>query len=469
MLTVLGHHIFINDIKLALWHATIFLLAFLIPVVAGAIAGQSAPDPYITDSFRLLASSVIFVAMLSISTLAFGVDSRSLESKDRAFPLRLGLGLLAGGQGIHLIGSAIPNLQVAPGLVLSSLALAFLAVLATRRLAAKLLALGSAPRRVLIVGTGKSAADIQEVLTRSQARYDCVGAYQSEPAPPQLGNSHGRIFDASKPLCDVVSDQNVQEIVVALDDRRGALPISALLSVKLKGVEVTDLVSFYERECFTIKFDKLHPSWIIFSNDFRLGRARRQAKRLFDLLASVTMLVLTAPLMLFVCVASLVESRGRYPVFYNQERVGCGGRPFQLHKFRSMVPNAEADGRARWAGAEDDRVTPLGKILRRYRIDELPQLFDILKGDMSLVGPRPERPEFVNALAREIPYYNERHCVPPGLTGWAQLMYPYGASIEDAKRKLEYDLYYVKHTSVVRDFFILLRTVEVVVSGQGVR
>ena len=199
----------------------------------------------------------------------------------------------------------------------------------------------------------------------------------------------------SKTLGDLATEHRVDEIVVALDDRRGALPIDDLLKAKLSGVQVTDLVAFYERECSTIKFEQMHPSWIVFSSDFRLGTGRRIAKRSFDVTAALVVLIRPRPLLLLVVLASLIESRGRDPVLYHQERVGYGGRPFRLHKFRSMAVNAESDGKARWARDGDDRVTPLGRILRRYRLDELPQLFNILAGDMSLVGPRPERPEFV--------------------------------------------------------------------------
>ncbi len=307
-------------------------------------------------------------------------------------------------------------------------------------------------------------------MTRTKpARYELVGYYQTGSSSPAFACNTKDLLDTTRSLDNLAGEHHVDEIVVALDDRRGALPIDDLMKAKLNGIQVTDLVAFYERECSTIKFEQMQPSWIVFSSDFRLGPGRRIAKRAFDLTAALVVLVATAPLLLIVVLASLVESRGRDPVLYHQDRVGYGGRIFRLHKFRSMSVNAESDGQAHWARPDDNRVTPLGRILRRYRLDELPQLFNVLGGDMSLVGPRPERPEFVQSLTASIPYYGERHCVKPGLAGWAQLMYPYGASIEDAKRKLEYDLYYIKHTGVVWDLVILMRTVEVVLLGKGVR
>jgi sugar transferase (PEP-CTERM system associated) len=354
--------------------------------------------------------------------------------------------------------------------LLLSLALAFGGTLATRRLSQWLVGVGSQPRRTIIVGAGESAQLVQNLMSHVQPlRYEIVGCYPTGPAAHAVTSHQRGLLDGKRSLIDLARENRVVEIVVALDDRRGALPIDDLLKAKLSGIQVTDLVAFYERECYTVKFEKMYPSWIVFSSDFQLGPGRRIAKRVFDVAAALTLLALSAPLLFLVAVMSLVESRGRDPVLYHQERVGYGGRTFRLHKFRSMTVNAEGDGQARWASADDVRVTPLGRVLRRYRLDELPQLFNILAGDMSLVGPRPERPEFVEDLSRSIPYYRERHCVKPGLAGWAQLMYPYGASIKDAKHKLEYDLYYIKHTSVIWDLVILMRTVEVVLLGKGVR
>lgn len=469
MISVLGYQVYMNDAKLAAWNAVVFFLAFFLPLV-GTLVLDGTPEVWASTPLQFLAEAAIFAGILSASTLAFGLDSRSLGSGGAVFTIRLALGVLVGGAALLLLSPILPDISGDQARVLAGIPVAFLATLATRQLAKRFLVLGSPPWRIIIVGTGESAVHAHALLSRAERpRYEFIGYYRVGTTPPESSVSSNTVFDSKRAISDIASEYDVQEIIVALDDRRGVLPIDSLLDAKLRGVQVTDLVSLYERECCTIKFDQIHPSSIIFSTHFRLGRGRRLAKRVFDVLAALAMLIVAAPIFLFVVVASLVESRGRHPVFYRQDRVGYEGRIFRLYKFRSMIPDAEGDGKARWAGADDKRVTTLGKFLRRYRIDELPQLFNVLVGDMSLVGPRPERPEFVSDLARKIPYYKERHYVPPGLTGWAQLLYPYGANIEDAKRKLEYDLYYIKHTSVVRDFVILLRTFEVVVSGRGAR
>ena len=256
---------------------------------------------------------------------------------------------------------------------------------------------------------------------------------------------------------ELAIEHAVDEVVVAADDRRGKLPVDELVDCKLSGFEVLDLLSFFEKELQVVKIDLLHPSWIFLSsNGFRMGVAVQIAKRLFDLTAALVMLVVASPLMVMVALASVIESRGRAPILYHQVRVGQHGNLFNVHKFRSMRVDAEADGVARRAVKNDTRITPLGSFIRKTRLDELPQLFNVFSGQMSLVGPRPERPEFVHRLTASIPYYAERHRVKPGVTGWAQLLYSYGSDEEDAKRKLEYDLYYVKHAGLILDLVILV-------------
>jgi len=287
-----------------------------------------------------------------------------------------------------------------------------------------------------------------------------------ESQPVILGE---KLLDPDLPVLDLARANHVDEIVVAADDRRGKLPIDQLLDCKMSGFEVLDLSGFFERYLAIVKIDFLYPSWIIYSPGFRLGVSWLYGKRLFDLTAGLLMLVATAPIMMLVALLSLIESRGKDPVLYHQLRVGLNGKSFRLHKFRSMRADAEADGVPRWAEENDVRITVLGKVLRKSRLDELPQIFNVIKGEMSLVGPRPERPEFVESLRARIPYYSERHRVKPGITGWAQLLYPYGSGEADAKRKLEFDLYYVKHTGIFLDMLVLLLTVQVVLLGKGAR
>jgi sugar transferase (PEP-CTERM system associated) len=256
-------------------------------------------------------------------------------------------------------------------------------------------------------------------------------------------------------------------VVVAMDDRRRGFPIAELLQCRLAGVDVTEQLSFLERETGRVRIDILNPAWMIFGEGFRRDPIRRLTGRLLDLGAGLVVLTLASPFMIATAFAIKFEEGWGAPVFYRQRRVGVLGQPFELMKFRSMRIDAEKNGQAQWAAKNDPRVTRVGAFIRKVRIDELPQLLNVLRGQMSLVGPRPERPEFVADLAERIPYYHERHSVKPGITGWAQLCYPYGSSEEDALQKLQYDLYYVKNNTLLFDLAILLQTAEVVFLGKG--
>jgi len=255
--------------------------------------------------------------------------------------------------------------------------------------------------------------------------------------------------------------------VLAMDERRKGLPVNDLLDCKMSGIEVFDLLTFFERYTRKIRLDIMNPSWLFLSDGFQVNNFRRLWKRIFDVVTVLMLLPVVLPIMMLVVVAICIESRCRGTVLYSQTRVTENGRLFQIHKFRSMAEDAEKGGVAQWASKEDSRITRVGSFIRKFRFDELPQLYNVLKGDMSFVGPRPERPEFVSRLSGKIPYYNERHRVKPGLTGWAQIRYPYGGSDEDSLEKLQYDLYYVKNYSFFLDALVLLQTTEVVLLGKG--
>jgi sugar transferase (PEP-CTERM system associated) len=254
-----------------------------------------------------------------------------------------------------------------------------------------------------------------------------------------------------------------------MDDRRAGFPMDELLECRLEGVDIVELVTFLERETGKVRLDILNPSWMIFSEGFRQGRIHTSLERAFDVLASLTLLVVAAPLMLLTMIAIKLTEGPRASIFYRQVRVGQYGKPFKLLKFRSMREDAERDGKAQWAQKNDTRVTRIGGFIRMTRIDELPQILNVLRGEMSFVGPRPERPEFVEQLNERIPYYRERHSIKPGITGWAQLCYPYGSSESDAIEKLQYDLFYVKNHSLLFYLAILVQTVEVIVWRKGAR
>jgi sugar transferase (PEP-CTERM system associated) len=320
-------------------------------------------------------------------------------------------------------------------------------------------------RRVLVLGTGAEASDVAKFLKWTLPHVELVGFYSTK-VDSDLCVPTNQVLRSDVSLVDLVRTLNVDEVVVAVSERRGGvMPLRDLLDCKLAGVAVVDLASFFERVLGQVRLDSLKASWLIFGEGFRQGVVRTVVKRVFDIVAATFLLLLFCPIM--VATAILIAMESGFPVLYRQERVGLHGRLFQVIKFRSMRTDAERDGKPRWAKSNDDRVTRVGRAIRRVRIDELPQLFNVLMGDMSMAGPRPERPYFVDQLTREIPFYAARHSVKPGVTGWAQVRYHYGASVSDAAEKLQYDLYYVKNHSLFLDVVVLFDTVGVVLSGAG--
>ncbi len=328
-------------------------------------------------------------------------------------------------------------------------------------------------RRIFLLGAGAKAASIRQMAgDGTRHSFTVAGSFdpgttveRSEISDSYQSISHTPDTDSADWL-EVVHRARASEIVVALEDRRG-LPVSQLLRCKIDGLHVIDYQTFCERETCRLDLDELRPSWLIFGPGFSRGVINEFSKRTFDILVSGTILLLTLPITLIAAVLVKLESPG--PVLYRQERVGLHGRPFMVLKVRSMRQDAERAGSPQWAMVHDPRVTRVGAFMRKTRIDELPQLLNVLRGDMSFVGPRPERPFFVDQLSQSIPFYRERHCVKPGITGWAQVNYPYGASLEDGRQKLSYDLYYVKNRSLFLDFIILLSTVRVILFQQGAR
>jgi sugar transferase (PEP-CTERM system associated) len=319
--------------------------------------------------------------------------------------------------------------------------------------------------RVLVYGAGPRAQTVAEVAKNSDPDIHLVGFYPS-PTETEISVLGELLLRRSRSLSDTARALNADEIIVAVPEQRGGiLPLRELLDCKLFGVTVLDLASHFERRLGQIRLDSLRAGWLIFGDGFRQDWLRTLVKRLFDIVAASVLIVFALPVMLIT--ALLIVMEDGFPVFYRQERVGLDGRVFTVIKFRSMRRDAESDGKPRWATGNDNRTTRVGRFIRRLRIDELPQLYCVLSGDMSLVGPRPERPYFVDQLIREIPFYAVRHSVKPGVTGWAQVSYHYGASVNDSIQKLQYDLYYVKNHSLFLDCVILFETVGVVLTGKG--
>jgi sugar transferase (PEP-CTERM system associated) len=458
------HYVPLNLLLLIVTEALILGGAVYAGVSARFLDGYQVPD----ELQPLLPKAATFtVVMLGLMT-ASGLYDSEWHGGVRALLQRLGLSFGLGLVAMSLLFYFVPTLLVGRGAFLLSFGLALLGILASRTLFLRWAQTGALKTRALVLGTGSRAAQVEALLgRRGHASNVQVVGYL-----PMGGShhfvDHERILDTAESLADLVARLQISEIILAVRDRRGGgMPVDELLDCKLRGIRVLELSSFFERENGHLQLDSMNASWMILAEGFHQGMLRDTVKRLFDLVVSGAMLAVTLPLMALTGLLIKLESPG--PVLYRQERVGQGGRPFTILKFRSMCVDAEKDGKPRWAGQNDSRVTVIGRFIRRTRIDELPQIFNVFFGDMSFVGPRPERPYFVQDLTQKIPYYGVRHTVKPGITGWAQVRYPYGATDEDAMHKLQYDLYYVKNHSLFLDLMILFQTVQVVVWGKGVR
>ncbi|CAB9494814.1 TIGR03013 family XrtA/PEP-CTERM system glycosyltransferase [Alteromonas macleodii] len=333
--------------------------------------------------------------------------------------------------------------------------------------------LGLGKVRIIVLGAGERASIIEKRMRRDVDRigFELVGFIPIPGDNREDGIHKEKIIHVKvdENFQQFIADNDIEEIVIACDQRRGTLPVEVLFDCRLRGIEVTELLDFMERETGQIVVNLMYPSWVIYSNGFKSQNYLRDAlDYTVNAILAFIILFFVWPIMLATAIIIYLDDGRRtgVSVLYKQERVGLNGQLFKILKFRSMRPDAEKDG-AKWASKNDDRVTRIGHFIRKYRVDELPQLLNVFKGEMSFIGPRPERPQFVEQLVREVPYYNQRHNVKPGLAGWAQLNYPYGASVEDSMEKLKFDLYYVKHQSLLLDILILIRTVEVVLFGKG--
>jgi sugar transferase (PEP-CTERM system associated) len=429
------------------------------------VSFASLLDAWVVTTPKILA----FVACIGVALTAMGLYSARQRARTLGIILRvivahaLGLGMFA------ILSFFVQAVQLLPGRALGWAMVSLVLVMLARIIEGALLDDDAFKRRVLVYGAGQRAKNLMQLRRRSDQRGFLVVGYMPAPGEEVLVDDKRMLPPNVPQLRAIAKDSQVDEIVVAMDDRRREFPVRELLDCRLNGIEVIDIVNFLERETGRVHLDVLNPSWIIFSDGFRRDAVRQSTKRVFDVAASLLLAIVTLPVVLLTMLAIVIEDGPRAPIFYRQRRVGLDSREFDVLKFRSMRVDAEGDGKARWASGTDDRVTRVGKLIRKVRIDELPQIFNVLRGDMSFVGPRPERPPFVSQLAESIPYYDERHCTKPGITGWAQVCYPYGSSERDALEKLQYDLYYVKNHSLLFDLMILLQTVEVVLMGKGGR
>ncbi len=428
----------------------------------------------VTSAFGLVAPAGIVKpalcgAAFAIAATAMGLYSARQRAQTVGILTRIGVAHTAAVVAISLVAFLLPALGISPSDIYHWLPASLLAVSVARVGYMRIVDEDALKRRVLVYGAGRQASSVANLRRRADQRGFVVVGFLVPDGEQPLVSKDKVLQTGTRTLLQVASDLQADEIVVAMDDRRREFPVSELLGCRLAGFEIIDLVSFLERETGRVRLDVLNPSWIIFSDGFTRDLFRLASKRVFDVVTAMLLLAVTWPVMLVTAVAIQLEDGIGSPLFYRQKRVGLDERCFDVLKFRSMRVDAERDGRPQWATASDTRVTRVGRFIRKVRIDELPQIFNVLRGDMSFVGPRPERPEFVEVLNDQIPYYRERHCVNPGITGWAQICYPYGASERDAAEKLQYDLFYIKNNSLLFDLVILLQTVEIILFGKGGR
>ncbi|MBN8813978.1 MAG: TIGR03013 family PEP-CTERM/XrtA system glycosyltransferase [Sphingomonas sp.] len=409
---------------------------------------------------------LVYAASLEIAMVAVGVyGADSLQSLRRA-TARILVAISLGVILLSVVFFISPVLSFWRSNLFYAMAISVPALVALRVLLGKMLGSQVFKRRVVVLGAGARAARLKALAQRPGSAFVVVGYVSMSETNRVIPEAIAR--DAIYNLADHVVLLNASEVVLALEERRNALPLKDLLRIKTTGVHVNEISTFLERETGRVDLQSVNPSWLIFSDGFSSGRMLSGVfKRLFDIVVSALLLTLVAPIIIATAIAIKLESKG--PAFYRQRRVGLYGEGFDCIKLRSMRQDAEVGGKAIWAEKADPRITRIGRFIRKVRIDELPQCWSVLKGEMSFVGPRPERPEFVEDLEQRINYYAERHMVKPGITGWAQINYPYGASIEDSRQKLEYDLYYAKNYSPFLDLLIILQTIRVVIWPEGAR
>jgi sugar transferase (PEP-CTERM system associated) len=466
---IFGHYVSVPLLLLMLAEAAIHMGALYLAATVRFLDFHFQLYSPSGDSAWLFPRAFLYALVMSGVMTAFGLYGSQLHKENREYQVRFLSSFPAGAVAMAIIFYAIPeSFFLGRGIMALSLLFSLIFTALARAVFFRIVCHEALKRRVLVLGSGSRAAEVDALVGRlgPSAGFHLVGFVQCGDGEPRPDKS--KLLGDCKLLRTLVDQHRIDEIVVAVRDRRnGHLSMSELLECKLEGISIVDLPTFFERESGHVQLKSLNPSWMIYSMGFCRGGFQQVLKRVFDIGVSGAVLIATLPIMLLAALAIWLET-GR-PIFYRQKRVGECRRVFEILKFRSMRVDAEKDGVARWAQKNDDRVTQVGRILRLARIDELPQLINVLRGDMSFVGPRPERPPFVSELSTKVPFYASRHSVKPGITGWAQIRYPYGASVDDAVQKLQFDLYYVKNHSLFLDLVILFQTAQVVLFGKGAR
>jgi sugar transferase (PEP-CTERM system associated) len=465
MVRVFKHFVPVQVLILVLADALILFGSMYLGIALRFYGGDTVGMEMILPIFpKAAAYSVIMLVTMT----ALGLYMRDVIRSSWGYYLRFLASFVSGGVVTTVIFYIFPGLFLGRGAFALTALFSLLGIVIARGIFLKLVNHEVLKNRILILGTGSRAARVEQILDQKELgrKFHLVGYLP-------LSNTHhsvdkSKVLSDDRPLLAIAIQHEVDEVIVGVRERRsGGLPMSELLECKLEGINVVDLSSFFERESGYVQLDSLNPSWMVFSDGFCRSSSRNVIKRVFDVWISCVILILTLPIMLLTAVLIFLETGA--PILYRQIRVGECGHTFAVLKFRSMCVDAERDGTPQWASQGDNRITRVGRIIRLLRVDELPQLFNVLMGDMSFVGPRPERPYFVGELSKQVPYYASRHSVKPGITGWAQINYPYGASVEDAREKLQYDLYYAKNHSLFLDIVILFQTAQVVLFGRGAR
>ncbi|ARD44539.1 TIGR03013 family XrtA/PEP-CTERM system glycosyltransferase [Colwellia sp. PAMC 21821] len=416
----------------------------------------------------LFIQAVVFALIVQLSCLAMGLYDSKLRENLRGVMRRLLVSVAIGFFIVSLLNPFYGSDALAIELLAAASLISLFIVSGVRYLTLQIDFFGFNKRIILVLGAGERASIIEKRMRRD---VDRQGFFMHGFVVMNGDADHGIVnenrINLDSSLVNYALEHQIDEIVVANDERRENLPVDELFACKIRGVEITEILDFIERETGQIAVNLIYPSWVIYSNGFAsANHLRNTLDWVFNASMGFFLFLFTWPIMLITALLIKLEDGLKAPIFYSQERVGLDGQAFNIVKFRSMRIDAEKNG-AQMASKDDDRTTRIGKAIRKYRIDELPQIYNVMIGDMGFVGPRPERPQFVQELIKNIPYYNERHNVKPGLTGWAQLKYPYGATEKDSLEKLKYDLYYIKHRSFLLDLLILIRTVEIVLFGKG--
>ena len=466
MYRIFRHYIPKSLLILGVAEALILLVSVYLGVTIRLFhVGEGSGAHGLAAAGDLLPKALLFALVMVAVMTAMGLYQRDLRDGARSILIRISISFCVGLMLMAFIYAVFPGFFVGRGPFAIALFSAFVGIVSCRFLCYQRTD-SRLQRRTLVLGCGEQAAKIEKLRRKTDHLGICIVGYADVGNGPRLVNDK-KILSRDVSLLDLVEQYQVDEIVVAMDDRRNAFPVDSILECKMRGVHVIESTTFYERQLGKIRLDSLRPSNVVFSDGFSQAVLKSGGKRAFDMAVSAALLLVALPVMAVTALAIYLESGA--PIIYRQKRVGRHGKVFEVLKFRSMRVDAEKDGVAQWARKNDNRVTRVGAFIRKTRLDELPQLVNVLRGDMSFVGPRPERPQFVDELSHAIPYYGLRHHVKPGITGWAQICYPYGATVADAREKLQYDLYYMKNYSLFLDLTIIVQTIQVILWGKGAR